>query len=484
MIAMGVMRQATARGVLHFVAMLVSVVSGIVLARRLDSSSYALYQMIARRVDQLSALPSIIAGFWAYRYSAIGVKGVTRAYIVSVLLSGAIASSIAIALAIYAGASARDIIVLAAVSGFLWTMFVRYNAYTVALRPVFSELVATIRRVTYAAMVFGLVYLATMGLYGAFTAFIASSALGIALLIMSTRKWLSEAMCRSCLGEWLRGAYVPTISWAATMLAATDAAIVTALGGSYAVAAFFASTAALSMLIEILAVSLQHLTAYVLRTQDIETGLRVSRIAAFISAMVCGYAMARPESVIAIMNPIYVPASRALQIYAVGVLVTGIATPLTQVISGTDRSRAVKPGRTIIRLALTELTSSAIYIATLILALLLQNKLNPMEVWATSFLVRCLTRLTLVLRVADTLTRRSFLKNTATRAAIYIAIAYTLSITLTTPGYAPQFMDNALLLLRNLATVATIYTALILAIDFELRGIAMRALTTILKHQV
>ena len=345
---MGVLRQALARGALHFIAMLVSTVSGIVLARKLDPSSYALYQMIARRVIHLSALPSIVAGFWAYRYSAMGVKGVARAYMVSVLLSGAIASSIATILAIYSKAESWSIITLAAMCGFLWTIFAQYNAYTVALRPVFSEIVISIRRIVYATLVFILVYLVTTGLYGAFTAFTVSSAIGIALLLRGTKRWLSEAMCRRCLGEWLRGAYVPTISWIATMLAAADAVIVTALGGSYAVAAFFASTAALSMLVEILSASLQHLTAYVLRTQDTATGLRVSRVAAFVSAMICGYAIARPESVIAVMNPIYVPASRALQVYAVGVLVTSIMTPLTQVISGTDRSRAAKPGRTVL----------------------------------------------------------------------------------------------------------------------------------------
>jgi len=480
-VTMGVLRQAIARGVLRFVAMLVSMVSGIVLARRLDPSSYALYQMIARRVDQLSALPSVVTGFWAYRYSALGVKGVAKAYMVSVLFSGAIAGSVATALAIYVGAESWGIIALAAVSGLLWTMFARYNFYAVALRPVFSELVTSIRRVAYAVMVFVLVYLATMGLYGAFTAFMVSSALGIALLLRGTKKWLSEAMCRRCLREWFRGAYVPIISWVAAMLAATDAAIVTALGGSYAVAAFFASIVALSMLVEILIASLQHLTAYVLRTQDIETGLRISRVAAFVSAMICGYAMARPESVIAVMNPIYVPASHALQIYALVVLVTTIMTPLTQVISGTDRSRAEKPGKTIVRLTLSGLISSVIYIVTLILALLLQSKLSPVEIWALSLFIGRLTQLVLVLRIADASTKRNFLKNTATRAVIFMAIAYTLSFTLTIPGYAPRFIDNTLLLLRNLATVAAIYVAIILAIDSELRGIAMKALT-IIKH--
>lgn len=63
MIAMGVLRQAIARGVLHFVAMLVSMVSGIVLARRLDSSSYALYQMIARCVtSQLFRVSLLVSG--------------------------------------------------------------------------------------------------------------------------------------------------------------------------------------------------------------------------------------------------------------------------------------------------------------------------------------------------------------------------------------------------------------------------------------
>jgi len=477
---MGVLRQAIARGVLRFVAMLVSMVSGIVIARRLDPSSYALYQMIARRVDQLSALPSVLAGFWAYRYSALGVKGVAKAYMVSVLFSGAMAGSIATALAIYVGAESWGIIALAAVSGLLWTMFARYNFYAVALRPVFSELITSTRRVVYAAMVFTLVYLAAMGLYGAFIAFMISSALGIALLLRGTKKWLSEAMCRRCLREWFRGAYVPAISWVAAMLAATDAAIVTALGGSYAVAAFFASIAALSMLVEVLTTSLQHLTAYVLRTQDVGTGLRISRVVAFVSAMICGYAMARPESVIAVMNPIYVPASHALQIYALVVLVTTIMTPLTQVISGTDRSRAEKPGKTIVRLTLSRLISSVIYIVALILALLLQSK-SPVEIWALTLLIGRLTQLVLVLRIADTSTRRNFLKNTAIRAVIFMAIAYTLSFTLTIPGYAPRFMDNALLLLRNLATVAAIYVAIILAIDSELRGIAMKALTTI-KH--
>ena len=361
---MGVLRVATIRGILRFLAVLLSTVTGIIIARKLDPSSYALYQIVTKRITPFSALPSTLASFWAYRYSAMGVHGIARAHIVMVSLSSVLAFLLALVLIVNGDISDTYLPILASVSACTLTFYVGLRPYAIALRPVFSEVAAFVYRCVYTVLITLLVYLYSLEALGALIALTVSSVIGTAILLHGMRKWLAESMCRRCIVEWIRGAYVPLLNWFAAFLSALDVVIVLMFMSSYVVAAFFAITLALGIVVEVSVSALQHLTAYILRTGDITTGLRISRLMAFVSAMLCGYAMARPESIVALVNPIYISSASALRIYAIGIALTLITSPLAQTVSGTDRAKASKPGRILTRLRIFGLIAYAIYIAT------------------------------------------------------------------------------------------------------------------------
>lgn len=477
--SMGVLRVATVRGILRFLAVLLSMVTGIIIARKLDPSSYALYQIVTKRVTSFSALPSTLASFWAYRYSAMGIHGVAKAHIVMVGLSSVLAFSIALLLIVSSDIVDTHLYVLASLAACTLTFYAGLHPYAIALRPVFSEITTFMRRCVYAALVVLLVYIYSLKALGALTALTISSALGIATLLYGVRRWLAESMCRRCIAEWLRGAYLPLLNWFATFLSALDVVIVLMLIGSYVVAAFFAITLALSIVMEVSISALQHLTAYILRTGDVTTGLRISRLMAFASAMLCGYAMARPESIVALVNPIYIPSASALRIYAIGVALTLITSPLAQTISGTDRAKASRPGRVLIRLSIFNLIASAIYIATLSSSLSLFRDPDPVMLWVLAFLVWRAIGLAFLLSIAGESVRVEFLKGTMPRLVLFLTLSYTLSSILARGGYELKFIHNLYLLASNVLVVAVPYIAISIAIDPELRFIVRKLLTTL-----
>lgn len=478
---MGVLRVATLRGVLRFLAVLLSTIAGVIVARKLDPSGYALYQIVTKRVAPFSELPIAVARFWAYRYSAMGIHGVARAHIAMVSLSSVLAFLIALVLVTGSGISDTYLLILASLGACMLTFYGGVYPYATALRPVFSEATMFIRRCVHTVLIVLFVYLYSLKVLGALTALAMSSAVGITMLLLGVKKWLSETMCRRCVVEWIRGAYIPLLNWFAAFLSALDVVIVLMFVSSYAIAAFFAVTLALSLVVEVSISALQHLTAYILRTGDVATGLRISRLMAFVSAMLCGYAMARPESIIALINPIYISSASALRIYAISIALTLIASPLAQTVSGTDRAKASKPGRVLTRLSIFSLIASAIYIAALGLSLSLSRDLDPVMLWVSAFLVWRAIGLVFLLSIAGKSIRVEFLRGTIPRLLLFLSLSYTLSSTLSREGYETKFIQNLYLLTNNILVIAVPYIAISITIDPELRVVVRKILTSILR---
>ncbi len=469
------------RGMLRAIAIVVSAVSGIVLARRLTPSSYALYQTITRRVDMFASLPSIVAGFWAYRYGALGIRGVAKAYLLSVMLSSIAAFIVAIPLALSVDVRDMFIVFLAAVSISLYVSFIRYNGFVVALRPVYSELSVALFRIVFAMLVVVLVYFEGMEVYGAFLALLFSSLIGVSMLLKGTEKWVREEMCRSCLSEWFRGAYVPLLMWCSSMVSALDVVMVSSLRGSYCVASFFAATVAVTAFIEVVTIAVGHLAAYLLRTRDVSSALRLCRLIAFVAPIPCGYALARPESVIALLNPMYVSAAPVLQIYSFRTLIATLSEPLRHVVMGSDRSLATRPGPTLRKLSLVGLISSIVYVATLYVSINVFPYIDAAVLWATSMVLYQLLTFLGILALCSKDMRRVFAKSVFLRVAPYLGLAYLLARFLTEPGYSTQFVDDAILLATNVIIVASTYIPLILVLDPGTRRLCMEIASRILE---
>ncbi|MET1102369.1 MAG: hypothetical protein ABWW69_07855 [Pyrodictiaceae archaeon] len=460
---MGVLDEAAGRGLLRLAGILVSVVSGVIIARRLDPSDYAVFQVVAKRVDMVSGVLAGVAGFWAYRYSAIGIPGVVPTYMLVVFTSGLLGLVASVLMAWAAGGSPQ-LLLAASVAGFSLVLFARFSFLVVSLRPVYSELVILARRVAYVVLVALLVYLAGAGALGALASLVASSLLGFLLLVRGVWDKLREPLCRRCLREWLRGAYVPLMSWAGSLLAGLDAVLVALLAGSYPVAAFFASVLVISLAGEAVGASIQHLQAYVLRTGDRLTGVKASGLIAIVVGLVAGYAIARPEQLIAALNPVYVGASGALRVYAVASLIGSIGGPLAHIVAGSDRSMAGRPGKVLTRLSALGLTSSLLYLG-LIVFLVATRTLDPVVSWVLALLVSGILRLAGTLWLSGRMVATVFVKEGLARAAGYMLLAYLLASLLAPPGYKPRFFDNLWLLAWGFLLVAVPYLLVALAFD-------------------
>ena len=465
---MGVVRQAALRGVLHAIAIALSLATGIVIARRLTPLHYAAYQMVVKRTALFSSALCTIMGFWAYRYAAMGVRGAVRDYLKIVVLNAVLAMFVALGLGIYMGLSNASLLSLACIAGGLTVAFGGLNRVIVAVRAVYSELVVAIRRLVYALLVIALIYLATLEVWGAFIAVIASLCLGIALQIRGVWRLVQERPERSLVREWARSIHIPVLMWVAGFVASMDALLVAYLGGGYAAAEFFVSVALLSMVMEVINVASMHIAAYTLRTMDIAGGVRVSRIAILIAALVCGYAAARPAPLIALMNPLYISASTALSVYAIGAVLRMGMTPIWSSLVGSVRDLATSPSRRLVAISVANAVTSAIYIALIPLIAAL-SRLGVVVSWAVAYLVYGVASVIAAYIVGDELLRGMIVRKVVPRMVLFTAIAFSVAYTLTPSGFSRSFFSDALTVIEGLSISSAIYTPIVLAIDREMR---------------
>jgi len=468
----GVVRQAVMRAVLHALAIALSLATGIIVARRLSPVHYAAYQMVVKRTSMFAGVLCATMGFWAYRYVAMGLRGALREYLRVVALNSAIALFVALGLGVYMKLGDPRLLALACIAGALTVAFGGMNRVIVAARAVYSELIVAVRRCIYAALIVALTYFAALGVLGAFTAVVLSLIVGIAMQLHSIRHVLAERSERSYLREWAKSIHIPLLMWLATFVASMDALIVAYLGGSYAAAEFFVSVALLSMVMEVATVASMHIAAYTLRTMDVAGGVRVSCLATLIASAICGYAMARPAPLIALMNPLYVSASSALRMYALGLAIRIALAPVWSSIVGSVRDLAASPSRRLLTISAASIATSLLY-AGLIPAIALLGRVSPVIAWSLSYIAYAVAGMGAAYVVGGPALRRLVTRKVVPRLALFMSIAYVAAQILAPHGFTKTFFSDALLVLEGLAVTGAIYAPTVLAIDGEMRRLVL-----------
>jgi len=467
---------AAAQAALRLAALLLSVASGIIIARRLPPVSYAAYQAAMKRASLITSLPLILVGFWGYRYAAAGRRGALAASAILSLAAGCAAGLVAAWLVVFLGGGPL-LAVAAAAAIALYTLYDGLGRALTALRAVRVEASRLAYRLVYASLVVALVYLAGLGGVGAAAAVLAGSAAGLALLA----RWLrlrpprGRGVLRAAaglLGEWLHGSWIPAAYWLTSLLYGLDVVVAGLLLGGARVAAFFAAASLASLSMEAAVAAAVHVQAHVLRTGDEESGYSVAMLVALVSAPIYAYMAVRPEQVIALMNPRYVYAAGCLAAYSAAAYTATLSSCISQVVQGLDRSTASSPGPIIRGAAYTGLAGAALY-AALLPPLL--SSTHSLTAWALLLLASRLVQLAGLLAVAAR-NGHPVPRRVLARPPLYLAAAAAAAQLLAPVGYRASFMGDALLAAAGFIPSSAAYACVVVALDPWARRLAARAL--------
>ncbi len=469
------------RAVLYSLAVLASLVSGLVIARKLSPSDYALYQTTMKRMTWYPTTILNAFGFWAYRYAAQGIPGTASTYLLIAIVHAAVGAAIAyVFTASLAAPLPTRLLASAAVAVF--TVHVAARTLLDALRPVRYAAAVLTRRILYLALVLALLY--TIGLNAAtvLTAVLAATTAALAAELAWLKPWITRPAKRLAV-EWLRGLHVPLASSAAAALAGVDAIIAYTLAGDMVVAAYFAATLPATIVAETVSTSVTHLQAYILGGGETAAAYAAARLAILLAAPLLAYMAAHPKHVIALVNPAYQWAAPALTILALTQVANLATSALGQAAAGAYRGRAPQVSRELLRLALPGIASNTAYLA-LVAAALAYTSTNQARAaaWAAAALATVLLRLALLAHVAPPTARKGLARSLLAPATAYTTLALATAHLAPPPPHPPKrFWDTLAVLLPPALQHLAVYTAAILALDPWARTIAKKTPQTLRK---
>jgi len=219
---MGVLVTVILRAFFYLLAVSMSIASSFVLVRRLPPSSYGVFQLINRRIAGYVVLPVQLLGFWAYRYEAEKLGG-GRCLVQFAAAYAILALALGFAVSQSLGLQASTML-LAALLLALNPLQVAVQTLLSSLRPVRYSITILFHRIVYSSSIIALVYMASRGLEGAFTA----ALIAITLAILVGYKWVRKQLkdnknCGKVLGEWAKAIHTPALAHAASTIASLDA---------------------------------------------------------------------------------------------------------------------------------------------------------------------------------------------------------------------------------------------------------------------
>lgn len=472
---------AAARLVLHMAAMMFSLISGVILARRLDAVEYAVYQTLSRRLEAYASLPANIVRFWGYRYVAMRVKGAWHSYVLSLTASATIGIPVAATITAMYDGVLGSLLLLAGLYGFLRIATPRLVSTLEAIRPVRSELIVLIQRGLSTVLVVVLVLVLGTGLWGALVSAIIAMTTAILTTLASSKHLLREPICWKCIREWFsrRGVLLPLMVWLTFMLYGLDAIYAKILVGADAVAGFFAAILFANIVYEVSMVATRHLYAYLLSGGDYSTVLLTWRATLAMAALPLGYMAARPNETISLLNPAYAFAAQALQLYTINVLVLYYALTLTQILQGHERSRTPVPGGTLWK-SITYALASATLFAILYPILVSQASTlaEATLLWALALLLSNIIRTLLLAKAASSITSLYVMaKELVLPTLAYYAIAYLAATLLAPTGVKGVFWLDVETVAKGAIYTTVVYTAIVLVVDKTIRSLAKKAYT-------
>ena len=468
---MGVLVTVILRAFFYLLAVSMSIASSFVLVRRLPPSSYGVFQLINRRIAGYVVLPVQLLGFWAYRYEAEKLGG-GRCLVQFAAAYAILALALGFAVSQSLGLQASTML-LAALLLALNPLQVAVQTLLSSLRPVRYSITILFHRIVYSSSIIALVYMASRGLEGAFTA----ALIAITLAILVGYKWVRKQLkdnknCGKLLGEWAKAIHTPALAHAASTIASLDAIIAYTFWGTEIVAAYFAISIPSALAAEVVAAGLSYLPAYALATGDVSTAYRVVKMLTTITTPLLAYVAVHAWWATLLINPTYRWASTPMTIVTIARIIDILHASLRAIYGGIQKG-GIRTSRKLSKLNMYILLTSTMYVVMFLSTLqLAKSREEALVAWTLATLATATARLALLAKMLE---KEGSIIAKETWKTLAKALAYTI-IALILATQLPPRQPETLRFIHVLeATIPALpiyllaYIALIYAIDPEAR---------------
>ncbi len=463
---MGTARIVAIRVAGSLVAVAASTASGLVVARKLGPEDYALYQLVSKRAYRVVIGVANAIGFWGYRSAARREPGSLGA----ILVLGLVSLVAGAALGLYSSITVSAPLGVGLLAGWALGLFSFYTVVAVAVnaaRPARYSVLTMVQRTLYAVLVALLVYMAGMGVVGAFASLALASLVGSIAAFTWARKQLSTSMQRalSLLYEWARRAPVSGLSGIAQAVAALDVAVGYMFSSSLAVAAFFAASAAVTPAKEAVTTGLQYLHGRLVGGGESTGFSSAVRLLLVFTGFAAGYLALHSEHIVSLFNPRYGFAGLGLAVLGLEAHVSTYYTAAYFLALGSAKRVAG-----IARVNAVVLATSIAYVALVATTLYWLGNDPVMAVtgWALAGLARTVIATALLVFLLEKKVRIE-LARLAGPGLFYPLLALAASLVAPAPTPSREFWRQVAGITPSILVSLGIYTAVLLLVDKTFR---------------
>lgn len=463
---------------------ILTIVSGIVIVRKLTVDEYAIYQIVNKRLALMAMGVIQIIDLWIFRDVARLFKGSLLASLKIGLLVG---TTLSVVSGIYIYDISRDIIVslMSATAILTYTMWLISLNILDATRPVMVSIQRLLTRLTYVSLVILLVYLLAKGLIGSLTALITGYAVGVVLTYLWTKKRIEfklEEVTSVSIRELLNLERIKAGIYRGLMMifGSLDAVIVIKFLGSLVVSAFFVLRLIMSILSESVNISLRYLQYAGLKGNRAKNLLFLLRMELAIVAGPLVFIAYYNDHTIYVLNPSYIWISPLIVLVSVESVVRLLTNGVMNILLGEIKSRDVEEAYYIQRYFRIRFWLTIMYIIYVVVlayaytkGLLLDTDYSFIELWILGSLVTWIGHLVSYMTVEEFRKRlplRLLSSNVLGYLLLYVVAAIVI-VQFIGPGSAPSpyFWEEVSILLKPAIIYYTIYLAIIVVLDQEIR---------------
>ncbi len=472
------------RLVFFTISALMTVITGLIIVRKLGVEDYAIYQSVNKRlVPILSGILGLI-DLWLYREAARKVRTIFAAGTYASLVIGLIGFVIG-GVFVY---SLTSNVMLASLAGSTLLAFSLWLAYTRMLdatRPVKVSLQKVITRLVYLVLVILLVYLYRMGVFGAFISLFMGYLLGAILSVVWILKVIKPKR-EDFLKPTLRLLYgynrykIGLLSAIRRIVANADVLIVLKAAGSLVVSTFFALRVLAGMVMDVIPATLSYLHMAGLKgtsTRDLLFTIRII-LAIIIGPLV--YASIYHLHVAYLLNPQYAWASAVIVIFSIDAFFRVVLIALENLYFGIVRERGIEESEELYSYHLRVVSVVVVYLLIIgfmsvsyMAGLMSLDEKLVLYGWSIMGLASALGMTYVVLSrrlVRETLSSRVLISEIAVPSIIYGAIGVVYSL-FVKPQVSPSiyFWEELRILAEPAIVFYIIYLITIFFADSELR---------------
>ncbi len=461
-----------------------TIVSGIVIVRKLTVNEYAIYQIVNKRLALMAMGVIQIIDLWIFRDVARLFKGSLLASLKVGLLVGTLLSAVS---GVYIYDISRDHIVsiMSATAILTYTMWLISINILDAVRPVMVSIQRLLTRLTYVGLVVLLVYLLARGLIGSLTALITGYAVGVVLTYFWTKKRIEfklEDVASVSIRELLDLERIRAGVYRGLMMvfASLDAVLVLKFLGSLVVSAFFVLRLVMSILSESVNISLRYLQYAGLKGDMAKNLLFLLRIELAIVVGPLVFIAYYNDHTIYVLNPSYIWIAPLIVIVSIESIVRLLTSGVMNILLGEIRSRDVEEAyyiRKYFRIRFWLTIMYIIYVAVLAYAYV-QGSLQGtdysfIKLWISGSLVAWIGHLLSYMAVEEFRNRlpaKLLLSKVVGYLLLYTAVGVFL-VKFIGPGSTPSpyFWEEISILLQPAILYYLLYLIIIIILDSGLR---------------